>query len=378
MPERDYYNILGLQRNASRDEIRKAYRKLARKYHPDINPGNKEAEEKFKDVSVAYEVLSDQKKRKLYDEFGEAGLASGFDAEKARSYQHWREQSARAGASGGSGSFSFNMDDLGDLFGGLGGFGGYARGRTAGPMPGQDIESSMDIDFLDAVRGFQTAITLERPVECDTCHGNGIQPGSKPTTCPECNGSGTKSVAQGPLQYRQTCPRCVGSGQLPGEPCKTCRGTGRLVRPDTIRVNIPPGAEPGKMIRLRGKGEAGIRGGPAGDLLIRPRIRSHPLLSREGRDLSMDLPITVGEALLGATVEVPTPSGSVNVKIPAGAQSGQRLRVRGKGVPAHRQSPAGDLYLRLMIRVPQNSLDDEVINRFDRAYDENVRKDLRL
>jgi len=381
MPERDYYNILGVGRSASRDEIRKAYRKLARKYHPDINPGNKEAEEKFKDISVAYEALSDPKKRKLYDEFGEAGLASGFDEEKARSYQQWRERSSRAAASTGSSGFSFNMDDLGDLFGGQGGFGGFGRARSGSPtVParGQDIESSMDVDFLDAVRGFQTAITLERPVECDTCHGNGVQPGSKPTKCPECNGTGTKSVVQGPLQYRQTCPRCMGSGQLPGEACKTCGGSGRVVRADTIRVNIPPGAEPGKMIRLRGKGEAGIRGGAAGDLLIRPRIRSHPLLTREGRDLSMDMPITVGEALRGATIEVPTPSGSVNVKIPPGAQSGQRLRVRGKGVPAHRQTPAGDLYLRLMIRVPKNSLGDEVIARFDRAYEENVRKDVRL
>jgi molecular chaperone DnaJ len=375
MPERDYYKILGVERTASQDDVRKAYRKLARKFHPDINPGNKEAEEKFKDVSVAYEVLSDPEKRKLYDEFGEAGLASGFDAEKARSYQQWRQQSSRTGGPTG---FSFNMDDLGDLFGGFGGFaGGRSRSANA-PAPGQDIESSMDIDFLDAVRGFQTAITLERPVECEVCHGNGVQPGSKPGKCPECGGTGTRSVAQGPLQYRQTCPRCMGTGQLPGEPCKTCRGSGRMIRPDTIRVNIPPGAEPGKLIRLRGKGEAGIRGGPAGDLLIRPRIRPHPLLTREGRDLSMELPITVGEAMRGAVVEVPTPSGSVKVKIPAGAQSGQRLRVRGKGVPAYRQSAAGDLYLRLMIRVPKNTLGEEVIDRIDRAYGENVRKDVRL
>ena len=378
MPERDYYNILGVGRNASRDEVRKAYRKLARKFHPDINPGNKEAEEKFKDISVAYEVLSDAKKRKLYDEFGEVGLASGFDAEKARSYQRSSEEASRGG--GGSSGFNFNMDDLGDMFGGLGGFGNFRSGRSRSTtaVPGQDIESSMEIDFLDAVRGFQTAITLERPVECDTCHGNGIEPGSKPSKCPECGGTGTKSVAQGPLQYRQTCPRCMGSGQLPGEPCKTCRGSGRVIRQDTIRVNIPPGAEPGKMIRLRGKGEAGIRGGRAGDLLIRPRIRSHPLLSREDRDLSMELPITVGEAMRGATVEVPTPSGAVQVKIPPGAQSGQRLRIRGKGVPAHRQSPAGDLYLRLMVRVPKNSLGEDVIDRIDRAYGENVRKDLQL
>ena len=377
MPERDYYNILGVGRSASRDEVRKAYRKLARKFHPDINPGNKEAEEKFKDISVAYDVLSDPKKRKLYDEFGEAGLASGFDAEKARSYQRWSEEASHGGGSSG---FSFNMDDLGDMFGGGGGFGNFrsGRSRSTAAVPGQDIESSMEVDFLDAVRGFQTAITLERPVECDTCHGNGVEPGSKPSKCPECGGTGTKSVAQGPLQYRQTCPRCMGSGQLPGEPCKACRGSGRVIRQDTIRVNIPPGAEPGKMIRLRGKGEAGIRGGRAGDLLIRPRIRSHPLLSREDRDLSMELPITVGEAMRGATVEVPTPSGAVQVKIPPGAQSGQRLRIRGKGVPAHRQSAAGDLYLRLMVRVPKNSLGEELIDRIDRAYGENVRKDLQL
>jgi molecular chaperone DnaJ len=375
MADRDYYKILGVERNASLDDIRKAYRKLARKYHPDINPGNKEAEEKFKDLSVAYDVLSDPKKRKLFDEFGEAGLAAGFDAEKARSYQRWQQQSARAGAPG---DFSFNMDDLGDLFGSFGGFARPGRRSSTAPSQGQDIESSMEIDFLDAVRGFQTAITLEHAVVCDMCDGSGTRPGSKPSNCPDCGGTGSKSVAQGPLQYRQTCPRCYGTGRLPGDPCNTCRGSGRVVRPETIRVNIPPGAEPGKMIRLRGKGEAGARGGPAGDLLIRPQIRPHPLLSREGRDLSMELPITVGEAIRGATIEVPTPSGTVQVKIPAGAQSGQRLRVRGKGVPAHRQSPAGDLYLRLLVRVPKDKVDEDVIDKIDRAYHENVRRDLRL
>ena len=270
------------------------------------------------------------------------------------------------------------MDDLGDLFGNLGGFTSSGRRSSAAPLRGQDIESSMEIDFLDAVRGFQTAITLERPVECDVCHGAGTRPGSKPSKCPDCGGTGSKSVAQGPLQYRQTCPRCSGTGQIPGELCNPCRGMGRLIRPETIRVNIPPGAEPGKMIRLRGKGEAGVRGGTAGDLLIRPQIRPHPLLTREGRDLSMELPVTVGEAVRGATIEVPTPSGSVQVKIPAGAQSGQRLRVRGKGVPAHRHTPAGDLYLRLMVRVPKEKLAPDVIDKIDRAYDENVRKDVRL
>jgi molecular chaperone DnaJ len=246
-------------------------------------------------------------------------------------------------------------------------------------MRGDDIESTMEIDFLDAVRGFQTAISLQRPVTCETCHGAGTRPGSAPTQCPECGGTGSKSVAQGPLQFRQTCPRCLGTGQLPGDPCGTCRGAGRVLRPETIRVNIPPGAEPGKRIRLRGKGEAGIRGGPAGDLYIVPRIRPHPLFTRSGRDLSMELPITIGEALRGATVEVPTPAGKVNVKIPAGAQSGQQLRLKGKGVAAHGQSPAGDLYLRLMIRVPKdNNIAPDIIDRIDRAYPEDVRKDVRL
>jgi molecular chaperone DnaJ len=373
MAESDYYQTLGVERGASREVIRKAYRKLARKYHPDINPGNKDAENKFKDLSVAYDVLSDDKKRKLYDEFGEAGLAAGFDADKARSYQQWRQQSERAG-----GNFEFNVDDLGDLFGGLGGM--FRQGTRAdrGPQHGQDIESSMEVDFLDAVRGFQTSITLERPVSCDVCQGAGTKPGTKPANCPECRGSGSKPMAQGPMQFRQTCPRCRGSGQLPGDPCAGCGGTGRVLRPDTIRVNIPPGADPEKRIRLRGKGEAGVRGGAPGDLYIAPRIRPHPLLTRSGRDLSMELPITVGEAMRGAYVDVPTPGGAIKVKVPAGAQSGQQLRIRGKGVAAHGQTPAGDLYLRLMVRVPQDQVADDVIDKLDQAYSDDVRKSLRL
>jgi molecular chaperone DnaJ len=373
MAERDYYQTLGVARGASHDDIRKAYRKLARKLHPDINPGNKDAENKFKDVSVAYDVLGDEKKRKLYDEFGDAGLAAGFDADKARTYQQWQQGSARAG-----GNHEFSMDDLGDLFGGLGGMFGRSRRAAREPMPGQDIESSMDIDFLDAVRGFQTSITLQRPITCETCGGAGTKAGSKPVTCPECQGTGSISVTQGPMQFRQPCPRCNGTGQLPGDPCPTCKGSGRLLRPDTIRVNIPPGADPGKQIRLRGKGEAGVRGGPPGDLYITPRIRPHPLLTRSGRDLTMELPITIGEAVRGASVAVPTPAGTISVKVPAGAQSGQQLRIKGKGVSAHGQTPAGDLYLRLMVRVPKENVTDEVIDKIDQAYGDDVRKDVKL
>ena len=337
-----------MQRSASKDDIRKAYRKLARKFHPDINPGNKEAESKFKDISGAYDVLSDEKKRKLYDEFGEAGLAAGFDAEKARSYQQWQQES-RAPAAGRNLTWTISATCSA---GWVACFGAVREPRLS-PCAGQDIESSMDIDFLDAVRGFQTSITLQRMVSCDVCAGAGTKPGTKPTTCPDCKGSGSKSVSQGPMQFRQPCPRCMGSGRLPGDPCAACGGTGRVLRPDTIRVNIPPGAEPGKRIRLRGKGEAGLRGGPAGDLYITPRIRPHALLTRIGNDLSMELPMTIGEALRGAHIDVPTPSGTIKVKIPAGAQSGQQLRIKGKGVAAHGQTPAGDLYLRLMVRVPQ-------------------------
>jgi molecular chaperone DnaJ len=374
MAERDYYQLLGVNRSVSQEDIRKAYRKLARKYHPDINPGNKDAENKFKEISVAHDVLSDPDKRKLYDEFGEAGLAAGFDADKARSYRQWQQQSQSAG----TGSYEFNMDDLGDLFGGLGSmFGGGGKTRQ-GPARGQDIEAPMDIDFLDAVRGFQTSLTLQRPVTCGTCHGSGTKRGSAPTTCPECGGTGSKSAVQGPLQFRQTCPRCMGTGRAPGDPCATCAGTGRVLQAETIRVNIPPGAEPGKRIRLRGRGEAGVRGGPAGDLYIVPRIRPHPMLTRSGRDLSMELPITVAEAVSGGDVEVPTLFGPVKVKIPAGAQSGQRLRIRGKGVPAHGKSPAGDLYLRLMVRMPKGKLAHDVLEKIARAYTEDVRNDLRL
>ncbi len=329
MAERDLYKILGVNRGASQNEIRKVYRKLARKYHPDINPGNKEAETKFKEIAGAHDVLSDPKKRKLYDEFGAAGLASGFDAEKARTYNQWQEQAsrtggwagggARAGAGGGFSAQEFDMNDLGNIFGDLGGMFGRRRGQArTGPIPGQDIEAAMDIDFLDAVRGFQTALSLQRP-----------------------------------------------------------DGTGAM-RPETIRVNIPPGADPDKRIRVPGKGEAGVRGGPPGDLYITPRIRPHPFLTRSGRDLTMDVPITVGEAVRGATVEVPTPTGPVKVKIPPGAQSGQLLRVKGKGVPAHGKSPAGDLYLRLMVQVPKDGVASEAVEKIDQAYTEDVRKDLRL
>lgn len=374
MANRDFYEVLGVKRTASQDEIRKSYRKLARKYHPDINPGNKEAENKFKEVATAYDVLSDSKKRKLYDEFGEEGLATGFDPEKARAYQSWRQQSARTGGQAG-----FEFGDLDDLFGGIGNvFGGGRGGRNRGPAHGADMEASLDIDFLDAVRGFRTTVNLRRPVTCEVCRGTGRKAGTTSMSCPDCGGKGTQNIAQGPLQLRRTCTRCSGTGTLEGEVCSRCHGAGRSLQSETVTVNIPPGVETGKRIRVPGKGEAGLRGGAAGNLYIVPKVRPHPILSRVGEDLIMDLPITVGEAVRGATVEAPTLLGKVKVKIPAGAQSGQQLRIAGKGVPAHGQSPAGDLYLRLMIHVPRAGVSEETAEKMEQAYTENVRKDLHL
>ena len=371
MSNRDYYEILGIPRNASNDEIKASFRKLARQYHPDVNKES-DAEEKFKEVNEAYSILSDPEKRKRYDEFGEEGLGPGFDPEKARAYQRWQQESAQTG-----GSFRFEAGDFDDLFGfGFDEFAGV-RGSPRSPARGADIETQMDIDFLDAVRGFQTSLRIQRPVPCSRCGGKGIR-GSSTVICPECKGTGQKTLTRQGLSLRQTCPRCLGSGALSGPACDGCAGSGRVVGVETVRVNIPPGAETGKRIRVPGKGASGVRGGPAGDLYIVPRVRPHPLFTRDGNHLTVEVPITIGEALAGTVIEVPTPSGPLKVKVPPGSQSGQQLRIKGKGVPTHGTLPAGDLYLRLMIKVPRDSVPKEVIDRLDKAYRENVRKDLRL
>ena len=375
MDKKDYYKILGVERSSSAADIRKAYRKLARKYHPDINPGDKAAEEKFKEISVAHEILGDAQKRALYDEFGEAALSPGFEPEKARAYQRWQQQSAQT-----SGASAYSDEDLDELLGGLGGFGNFFRGRDSAdkrPRPGEDIETHMEINFLDAVRGFQANFTIQRPMPCGECNGSGSR-GAGVTKCQDCQGTGWKETRQGNMGIRQTCPRCNGSGKLTGTPCAACRGSGRVARPDTVRVNIPPGAESGKPIRVPGKGASGVRGGPPGNLYIIPEVRPHRLFSRAGRDLTLELPITVGEAIHGATIKVPTPTGTVQVRIPAAARSGQLLRVKGKGVQARGQGTAGDLYLRLMVQVPKNGVEKEAIERLENAYGDDIRKDVIL
>lgn len=336
MAERDYYQILRVARNASREEIRKSYRKLARIYHPDVKPGDKNAEEMFKEISLAYEVLGDADKRKLYDEFGSDGLAAGFDADRARTHSNGQWASA--------GGFEFHPDDLDGLFT-FDGFehlfgGGRLAGQTA--RRGEDIESEMEIDFLDAVRGFQATLSIQRPISCGVCGGVGAKTDGATT------------------------------------PCAACRGSGRVIRTESVRVNIPAGAETGKRIRVPGKGADGRRGRPPGDLYIRPHVAAHPLFSRSGRDLTMDLPISIGEAMRGASIKVPTPMGAVEIKVSAGAQSGQLLRVKGKGVQARGNSQAGDLYLRLLVRVPKGVTENEIIEKLEMAYGENIRQAMTL
>ena len=388
--EKDLYAALGVSKTASADEVKKAYRKLARKHHPDVNPGNRSAEERFKAISEAHDVLSDPAKRKLYDEFGIASVQGGFDADQARAYRDqaasWQRARA-AGQGGGDGSSGFggyeNLEDIfGDIFsdgGRGGGRGGPGRGSFAGPRPGGDAETEMTIDLLDAVRGLSTALAIQRQEPCGTCDGSGGEPGSI-VTCPECKGSGRVQMAQGPVAFTRTCPRCGGRGQVSAKPCTSCAGQGVRTVTERLTVHIPPGVDSGSRVRVAGKGSPGVHGGPAGDLYIRVTVRPHPLLQRRGDDLHLDLPVTVGEAMLGASIEVPTTDGAVRVKVPRGSQTGKQLRVREKGVPHLRGGGRGDLYLRLAVHVPEGEVAgaDEAAAALDAVYPRSPREGLRL
>ena len=376
--KKDLYSVLGVSRQASADDIKKAYRKLARKNHPDVNPGNKQAEDRFKEISFANDVLSDPEKRKIYDEFGFEGLQSGFDADRARQYRDWQAgaQAAGAGGAGGFGKYSSFEDvfsDLGDLFGGGGG--GGARGFQ--PGRGADVETAIELELLDAIRGTTQTIALRRPVVCPQCKGIG---GEDPKPCPQCEGKGQIRVGGGPVAFNRTCPRCSGSGVIYAKPCSRCGGSGQIEEVDRISVKIPPGVDEGSKIRLAGKGEPGPNGGPPGDLYFKVHLRTHPFLERKGLDLFLDVPVTVGEAALGASVTVPTPGGDVSVKIPPASQSGQRLRLRGRGVKDAKGKTTGDLYVRVQVHVPGDGGDAirRVVAELEPLYEESPRKNLKL
>jgi molecular chaperone DnaJ len=359
---KDLYETLGVSKGASQDEIKKAYRKLARQYHPDTNPGDAAAEERFKEVQTAYDVLSDAEKRKQYDRFGAANGRPG------------------------PGGFNYttegfdlgDLGDLGDIFGGLfGGLGGRAQRQDRGQR-GRDVEVEVRLSFEDSLRGVETTIPVELETACRDCGGSGAKPGTAPTICPECHGRGVKAESQGLFALSQPCPRCRGNGTVIEDPCPRCRGTGRERRTKRYTVKIPAGVKDGSRIRLRGKGEAGWGGAPAGDLFVVTRVAPSKLYARRDDDLVVDVPVSYPEAALGATVQVPTPDGPVKVKVKPGTTDGTLLRVKGKGAPRLKGSGRGDVLARVKLTVPKKltKREREAIEALQKASPENPREGL--
>jgi molecular chaperone DnaJ len=359
---RDLYEVLGVSKSASQDEIKKAYRKLARKHHPDSNPGDSAAEERFKELQDAYDVLSDPEKRKQYDQLGPRMF-----------------EGAQAGGPGGF-TWAGNVGDLGDLFGGLFGRagGGAARARQRGQR-GADVGVSVTLSFEDSLNGLTTKIPVELETVCSTCKGSGAEPGTSPVICPECRGRGVTSEDEGFFAFSRPCPRCGGNGTVIEKPCRTCQGSGRERRTKRYTVKIPAGVKDGTQIRLKGKGEAGYGGGPPGDLIVTTRVTPSPLFKRRGADLLIEVPVTYAEAALGADVEVPTPEGRISLKVPAGSQDGKLLRVRGKGAPKLNGGGKGDLLARVRLDVPTKltKAEREAIEALGKAYTRDPREKLR-
>lgn len=359
--EKDYYATLGLSQGASEKDITRAYRKLAKQYHPDANSGNKEAEERFKDVSAAYDVLGDAAKRKEYDEVRKLA-ASGFGPSFGPggpgfggfSFSDFGEGSGvRFGTTGDIGGLG---DLLGNLFGGRGRRASSTR-TASGPRRGGDLEAEVHLSFEDAVRGATIGVQLTGAAPCSTCGGTGAAPGTLPETCPQCGGSGTQAVDQGPFSFSQVCPRCGGTGRIVKQPCPTCGGGGAEMRSREVKVRIPVGVAEGQRVRVKGKGTPGRNGGPPGDLYVNVHVASHPLFGRRGDDLLLRVPVTFAEAALGAEVRVPTLDSAVTLRIPPGTPNGKVMRVRGRGMPKA-AGGAGDLLVTVEVVVPQ-SLSDE-------------------
>jgi molecular chaperone DnaJ len=334
MAKRDYYKVLDLPRNAAEADIKKAYRRLAMKFHPDRNPDDKDAEEKFKEAKEAYETLTDPQKRAVYDQHGHAGL-----------------EAQRGGGGGGFGQGDAFGDIFGDVFGDIFGGGRRAGGRSQ-VFRGADLRYELALDLNQAVFGHSAEIEVPKLAECETCHGSGAAKGSKPVTCDTCDGQGQVRISQGFFQLQQTCPRCRGTGRLVKNPCDTCLGQGRVRRNRTLSVKVPPGVDTGDRIRLAGEGEAGRNGGPPGDLYVEIQVREHAIFERDGEHLSCEVPVSFATAVLGGTVEVPTLDGQVTLKIPAETQSGRVFRLRDKGVKPVRGGARGDLFCRVVVETP--------------------------
>ncbi len=340
--KRDYYEVLGIDKGASAADIKKAYRKQAKKYHPDVNTNNKEAEAKFKEVNEAYEVLSNQQKKAQYDQFGHAA----FD-----------QNGGFGGYGGGFGDFDFgNVGDIFETFFGGSGFGGRSRSKN-GPRKGTDLRYAMEIGFEEAAFGVEKEINLNRMHVCSTCDGNGSKPGKSPETCKHCGGSGQVQYKQstpfGQFINVKTCDVCKGEGKIITDPCETCSGKGRMRKNVTLKVNIPAGIDNGQTISLRGEGEPGFKGGPSGDLFISIRVKPHPLFQRQGNDIICEMPITFVQAALGAEIEVPTLDGKIKQSIPEGTQTATVFKVKGKGIPFIRGNGRGDQYIKVNIEVPK-------------------------
>jgi molecular chaperone DnaJ len=334
MSKRDFYEILGVNKDANDDEIKKAYRKLAMKFHPDRNPDNPKAEEHFKEAKEAYEMLSDASKRSAYDQYGHAGVD---------------QQAGMGGAGGFGGGFADAFGDIfGDIFGGAGG----GRGGRSNVYRGADLRYNLEISLEEAARGTETKIRIPTMAECDTCHGSGAKAGSRPETCPTCAGHGQVRMQQGFFSIQQACPKCHGSGKVIAHPCPTCQGSGRVKQYKTLAVKIPSGVDEGDRIRLSGEGEAGVNGGPPGDLYVVIQIKPHAVFQRDHNDLHCEMPISFTTAALGGEIEIPTLDGHAKIKIPAETQSGKVFRLRGKGIKGVRSNAHGDLMCHMVVETP--------------------------
>ncbi len=362
--KRDYYEVLGVDKNASEDEIRKAYRKLAKKYHPDLNPGDAEAEKKFKEINEANDVLSNPEKKAKYDQFGHAGVDPNFGG---------------GGGYGGAG-VDFDFGDLGDIFGSFfgGGFGGGSRrANPNAPQRGRDTVASLGISFEEAAKGCKKTVKVSKIETCNSCHGSGAEEGTHKKTCPVCNGRGQVSTATrtpfGVMQTQRTCSNCNGEGMINEHPCKKCSGKGRVRVSKKVEVNIPAGIDDSQILNVRGEGDSGINGGPAGDLRIEITVRPHPVFERDGYDVWCEMPISVSEALLGAEVIVPTLDGKVSYKVHEGTQPGDVFKLKGKGIQVLNGKGRGDQYVKMIVEIPKNlsSEQKDLIKKFEKSCASN-------